>query len=391
MNEPFMPQRRFFWPLVISLIVGSIGALTILSLLSPRRVQTQPPNQSPPSTTRERVSALGRLEPQGEVIYLSAPASLEGARVERLLVKLGDRVKTGQLIAILDNRDRLQAAEKEARTQVKLAKAELNKIKLGAKVGEINAQKAKSEGLKAELAGQMATQSATIARIGAELNNAQTECRRYEKLFLEGAISASERDNICIKDATFREQLAEAQANRQRTINTLKQEISSASGTLTEIAEVRPVDVAIAQANLEKAQAYVQQAQANLNLAYVKAPRSGQILKIHTYGGERVEDKGIVELGDTEQMYVVAEIYETEIHGIKIGQIASITSKGLAGELTGKVAEIGLQIAKKDVLGTDPAADVDARVVEVKIQLDTAASAKVQGLTNLQVNVVINL
>ena len=391
MNEPFMPQRRFFWPLVISLIVGSIGALTILSLLSPRRVQTQPPNQSPLSTTRERVSALGRLEPQGEVIYLSAPASLEGARVERLLVKLGDRVKTGQLIAILDNRDRLQAAEKEARTQVKLAQAELNKIKLGAKVGEINAQKAKSEGLKAELAGQMATQSATIARIGAELNNAQTECRRYEKLFLEGAISASERDNICIKDATFREQLAEAQANRQRTINTLKQEISSASGTLTEIAEVRPVDVAIAQANLERAQAYVQQAQANLNLAYVKAPRSGQILKIHTYGGERVEAKGIVELGDTEQMYVVAEIYETDIHGIKIGQTASITSKGLAGELTGKVVEIGLQIAKKDVLGTDPAADVDARVVEVKIQLDTAASAKVQGLTNLQVNVVINL
>ena len=391
MKEPFIPQRRFFWPLVISLIVGSIGALTILFLLSPRRVQTQPPNQSPPSTTRERVSALGRLEPQGEVIYLSAPASLEGARVERLLVKLGDRVKTGQLIAILDNRDRLQAAEKEARTQVKLAQAELNKIKLGAKVGEINAQKAKSEGLKAELAGQMATQSATIARIGAELNNAQTECRRYEKLFLEGAISASERDNICIKDATFREQLAEAQANRQRTINTLKQEISSASGTLTEIAEVRPVDVAIAQANLERAQAYVQQAQANLNLAYVKAPRSGQILKIHTYGGERVEAKGIVELGDTEQMYVVAEIYETDIHGIKIGQIASITSKGLAGELTGKVVEIGLQIAKKDVLGTDPAADVDARVVEVKIQLDTAASAKVQGLTNLQVNVVINL
>ncbi|MEY3825666.1 MAG: hypothetical protein RLZZ148_478, partial [Cyanobacteriota bacterium] len=46
MNEPFMPQRRFFWPLVISLIVGSIGALSILSLLSPRRVQMQPPTQS---------------------------------------------------------------------------------------------------------------------------------------------------------------------------------------------------------------------------------------------------------------------------------------------------------------------------------------------------------
>jgi hypothetical protein len=55
------------------------------------------------------------------------------------------------------------------------------------------------------------------------------------------------------------------------------------------------------------------------------------------------------------------------------------------------VTEIGLQIGKKDVLGTDPAADSDVRVVEVKISLDADSSQKVRTLTNLQVNVIIHL
>jgi HlyD family secretion protein len=55
------------------------------------------------------------------------------------------------------------------------------------------------------------------------------------------------------------------------------------------------------------------------------------------------------------------------------------------------VDHIGLQIGKKDVLDTDPAADTDARVVEVKIRLDPEASQVVAGLTYLQVNVKILL
>ena len=87
----------------------------------------------------------------------------------------------------------------------------------------------------------------------------------------------------------------------------------------------------------------------------------------------------------------IAEVYETDISKIRLGQQATISSTGFIGKLSGTVAEIGLQIGKKDVLGNDPAADVDSRVVEVKIRLEPASSEKVKGLTNLQVNVVINL
>jgi HlyD family secretion protein len=128
-----------------------------------------------------------------------------------------------------------------------------------------------------------------------------------------------------------------------------------------------------------------------LTLALVQSPQTGQILKIHTFAGERVGEKGIVALGNTQQMDVVAEVYETDIHKVAIGQQATIKSQGLSSELSGKVTEIGLQIGKKDVLGTDPAADSDVRVVEVKISLDPDSSQKVRTLTNLQVNVIIHL
>ena len=88
------------------------------------------------------VTALGRLEPRGEVIKVSASGAAEGNRIDRLLVKEGDRVKTGQAIAILDSRDRQQAALDQAQKQVRVAEANLAKVKAGAKNGEIQAQKA---------------------------------------------------------------------------------------------------------------------------------------------------------------------------------------------------------------------------------------------------------
>ena len=59
--------------------------------------------------------------------------------------------------------------------------------------------------------------------------------------------------------------------------------------------------------------------------------------------------------------------------------------------LRGKVVEVGLEINKQDVLNADPAAQFDARVVEVKVQLDQLSSRRVAGLTNLSVQVAIDV
>ncbi|NEP29575.1 HlyD family efflux transporter periplasmic adaptor subunit, partial [Moorena sp. SIO3I6] len=148
--------------------------------------------------------------------------------------------------------------------------------------------------------------------------------------------------------------------------------------------------VAVAAAELATAKAAVQQAQANFNVAYVRSPRSGQVLKVQTWPGEIVSNNGIVEIGQTDKMYVNAEVYETDIKNVRLGQTVKILSDGVVGDLQGIVDEVGLQIGTKDVLGTDPVADADARVVEVKIRLNSEDSQRVAGLTNLQVNVLID-
>ena len=83
---------------------------------------------------------------------------------------------------------------------------------------------------------------------------------------------------------------------------------------------------------------------------------------------------------------------EDSISKVRLGQAATISSDNRAfnGQLKGIITEIGRKIGKKDVLNNDPAADVDARVVEVKIALSPEYTKQVSGLTNAKVTVEIN-
>ncbi|MFO0140905.1 MAG: HlyD family efflux transporter periplasmic adaptor subunit, partial [Aphanizomenon sp.] len=256
--------------------------------------------------------------------------------------------------------------------------------------GQIATQKATIASLKYDLEGQKNTQKAVIQRIKSELKNAQTECSRYENLYTDGAISTSQKDNICLQKEIKENQLKEAKSTLNQIITTKQEQINQEKATLAAVSEVRPTDVILANTQLEAAQKAVKTAQANLDLSYVRSPQKGQIIKIHTWPGELISNKGIVAIGNTQQMYVTTEIYETDINKVKLGQIATIKADGIVEELTGTVDEIGLEISSKNVLGTDPVADADARVVEVKIKLNPQDSIKVSRLTNLQVNVIIN-
>lgn len=389
-------HKAFQWPLaerrrhLLALLLALAGLFVGCSIMS-RRVK---PGDPPPPVTLapipQGISALGRVEPKGEIIKVSAPALMEGAKVEALLVSQGEQVKAGQVIAVLDNQERLKRAMELARQQWNVARMKLQQVEAGAKTGEILSQTSRIEQLQRELEGQIASQAFSIRRLDYEMRNAETECRRYSRLLAAGAVSASQRDNICLLADTTEQQRLEAEAQLQRTRQTLTQQINEARSSRAAIAEVRPIDVSVAAAMVEEAYANVKHAEANYDLSFVRSPRDGQILRVITKAGEKAGIEGIVELGNTNQMTVVAEVYETDIHRVKVGQRASITSQGFRGLLEGVVAQVGLRIGKKDLLGTDPAAASDARVVEVKINLSRQSSQLAKSLTNLQVDVVIH-
>jgi HlyD family secretion protein len=367
-------------------LTGAIAFYTLSQFTTPR-----PEQQPTTAATKPKVTALGRIEPESKIIRLAAPVSLEGDRVTELAVKEGERVKAGQVIAILDSRDRLQDAVQQAEQEVKIAQSKLEQVQAGAKTGELRSQQSEIARLEAELAGELSTQTATIDRLEAEVNNARTTFNRYAQLHREGAISATELDSRQLTYTTAQAQLKEAQANQNRTAATLRSQITAAKADLDKLAEVRPVDVKAARMEVENAIAHLQTAETELAKAYIYAPMNGQILKVHTQPGEKVNESGIVDLAQTERMAVVAEVYQSDISKIQVGQQAEITGQGFSGALQGNVTQVGLQVHKQNVFGNQPGENLDRRIVEVKIRLNPEASQKVSGLTNLQVQTSIEL
>ena len=86
-----------------------------------------------------------------------------------------------------------------------------------------------------------------------------------------------------------------------------------------------------AQADLAVARADMAGAKAELRLSQVVSPISGTVLRVFTRPGERIGLDGIVELGQTDKMYAIAEVYETDIGRVRQGQRAVITSPAGAG------------------------------------------------------------
>lgn len=369
------------------LVVGGTSAYVLSRSPLQQQLENQTAAISSPQITT--VTALGRLEPQGEVIKLSAPTANNGNRVEQLLVKQGDRVKKGQVIAILDNRDRLFAAYQQAQEEVKVAQAKLAITKAGAKTGEINAQRAEIARLEAQRQGDIDAQVATVARLTSEQTNAMREYNRYQSLYEQGAISASDRDSKQLALETAQKSLQEAKAVLTRIQSTSPAQLNQARANLEKIAEVRPVDVKQNQAEIDRAVAAMKQAKAELDQAYVRSPMNGEILEIHTHAGEVVGNDGIVDIGQTERMYAVAEVYQSDITKVKVGQQVRVSSDSIPGELLGKVERIDSQVRRQTVVNTDPSTNIDSRVVEVHIALDAASSKKAAKFTNLQITAQI--
>ena len=87
----------------LTVMTAAVTSLAILYSFGMSRTEENSPSNRPSDRRDARptagtdpmveaVAASGYIEPEGEVISISAPAFVEGARVEQLLVKRGDKV-----------------------------------------------------------------------------------------------------------------------------------------------------------------------------------------------------------------------------------------------------------------------------------------------------------
>ncbi len=305
--------------------VGPSFRLTwMLLLLTPALAAAQDANQ-------RAVSALGRLEPEGGIIRIAAPSTpqaISGSILAELHVRAGDYVKKGDLLAITDSMQLMQIALHQAENELELSKL-------------------------ASVAEQSRADEACV------LANVATR-------------EADRRVNLLARNLASEEEAEQAQGDAEA-----KAASCTAAHANSRVAESK-INVARTRVALQKAQ---------LQRTLITAPFDSRVLDILVQPGEFIGMAGILELGRVDRMYAIAEVYETDIRHVTVGQKAQISSDALTERLTGQVEFIRLKVAKQDEIGTDPAARKDARIIEVEILLDKPTIAA--ALTNLQVDIVI--
>jgi HlyD family secretion protein len=347
---------------------------------------SQPSRDGASATEGKRppaVAALGRIEPRSEIINLGAGTSPD--RLESLFVARGDLVKKGDLLGYLGSYSEQIAQRDFFGAQLAEAQSRL-KTEIDLDQSRVEAAEIHQKQILEVSPLRIAAQEATIASLEAKLANDRDILNSQSQLFSRGFASRRLQDD---QKAT----VLQGEAN-----------LVSANARLAELKrqfELDQIDavsqIRVARAQLERAMAefpiaslerQIAAADARARRLALYAPIDGRILNIKVKPGEDVGNGPVLTMGDTGSMRAVAEVYETDIAGVQVGQPATITSFALPRPIAGKVVRIGSMVFKNDVLNVDPAARADARVVEVWIDLDDEPLT--QQLTNLTVNVRIN-
>lgn len=151
--------------------------------------------------------------------------------------------------------------------------------------------------------------------------------------------------------------------------------------------DAREIQLSERRGQLSEARAELKRLNTEIALSELRSPINGLVLRVLVHPGERAEASGIVEVGASQAMEVVAEVYESDISRIRVGQPVLVESEsgGFKGQLRARVQRISPQVRQRQVLSTDPSADADARIVEVRLSLDPAQSLRVQSLAGLKV------
>jgi multidrug efflux pump subunit AcrA (membrane-fusion protein) len=247
------------------------------------------------------------------------------APIRRFLVNRGDHVKQGQLLAELENRD-LVAAAQESRGQ--FAQAESNyRSTAGAVVPE-----------------QVTKAQADVTAARESLDAAKKLLDNREQLFKEGALARKLVDEAQVADAQARAAFDTAQQHLQALQSVGKDE-----------------QIKTAAAQVESARGRYDATQAQVAYSEIRSPFAGVVTDRPLYPGE-LATTGVPVMTVMDMSKVVARINmaQDQAKDIKVGAEATLTASDAGVPVAGRVTVVS------------PASDLNSTTVQVWVQADNA-------------------
>ncbi|MCP9816580.1 DevB secretion protein [Synechococcus sp. GreenBA-s] len=153
-----------------------------------------------------------------------------------------------------------------------------------------------------------------------------------------------------------------------------------------ELGEVQS-NVISKRADIDSSRAALDRAQTQLAAAEVLSPLDGNLIRIYSWPGMKETDEGLALIGRADRMQVWAQVFQTDVNRLRIGQPAVVTAEsgGFKGSINASLASIISQVSERDLFAITGNNDVNARVVLVKLDLDPADRRRVERLSGLNV------
>ena len=237
------------------------------------------------------------LQGQFEATQIDVGAKVPG-RLDSLLVRLGDTVQKGQLLAVIDSPE-IHAKLTQATSARDAAGALKNKANSGAREEEIRA--ARSQWQRAEHAADLADK--TLARV--------------DRLYRDGVVSAQKRDEAEAMHRTARDAADAARAVYDMAL-----------------AGARAEDKNVASAMEAQAEGVVREVSSYLDETKIKAPMAGEVISLVVDPGELVATGyPVLSLVDLSDVWVSFNVREDELPGLDMGQEVQVTVPALGNKV----------------------------------------------------------
>ncbi|TGE31775.1 efflux RND transporter periplasmic adaptor subunit [Desulfosporosinus sp. Sb-LF] len=276
-------------------------------------------------TVEKAVSATGTIQPINQYNLSSS----SGGKITEIDVKIGDQVKSGQILAKLDP---TQAQQQVTQAQNGLTQAQLKLNQLNAPPSQVSVLNAQSAVLKAQSNESNALNNLRTLQsykntsiLKAAISKLQTSSNQGSTL--QDYVSNPSDLDAAIDQATITYQIAQADLNVAKA-----QQTQTKAGTSN-------TDIQLAQSQVTQAQTSLNSAQTTLNSAVITAPADGTITAINGQVGaspsgsqgsssstsNQSSSAFISMIGASDTMQVVVPVNQVDIGKISAGLSADIT------------------------------------------------------------------
>ena len=308
---------------VVAVLAGALVAVLALSGLASHR-------QS--SKGREGIVATGPLisrgyteAPAGTVVVAGNPEA-GGSVLLELRITDGQKVKRGDVIAVLSNYPTADVSVREAEAGLEKTKQQRDAMVSGYRTTEI---------AKQEIEVKTATEETKLKTMQLQRTDGPPDQKQIE-------------------------------------INISQQKLEQKKAKLRVMKEALATDLAQIESEIVIMQTKLDNALAAREDALVRSPLNGIVVQIFTRQGERVSGSGIAKIVDLSQMRVITDIDDLHFSRVSLGGKVEVTFRGDSRIYTGKISRI-MPVVRRLKRSQADMGEGNVNLVEIEIELDQTA------------------